>query len=241
MQRYFVDRKQINETQVIIDNQDAHHIKDVMRFNQLDKVIINTYDGVVYLAEIRVISKKNVILEILENLPSNYQPLPLDLGLSLIKKDNFELVLQKATELGVRKIIPLNTERSIIKVDDFTKKFVRYQTIVKEASEQSERSILPVVTDYTNLSSLDLTPYQYKLFCYAREESLNIKDELKSLKPMDQVLVLIGPEGDFSKTEIEYLVRKGFKSVSLGKSILRSETAAIYVVSLIRFLLEDNL
>jgi len=79
------------------------------------------------------------------------------------------------------------------------------------------------------------------LFCYAREESLNIKDELKALKSTDQVLILIGPEGDFSKNEIDYLLSKGFKSVSLGKSILRSETAAIYVVSLIRFLLEDSL
>ncbi len=241
MQRYFVDKQQINENQIIIDNQDCHHIKDVMRFTTLDKVIINTYDGDVYLAEIQEINKKTVKLEIIEKQISNYQPLPLDLGISLLKKDNFELVLQKATELGVRKIIPLNTERSIIKVDDFSKKSIRYQTIVKEASEQSERSVLPVITDYSDLASLDLTIYQHRLFCYAREESLNIKDELKALKSTDQVLILIGPEGDFSKNEIDYLLSKGFKSVSLGKSILRSETAAIYVVSLIRFLLEDSL
>jgi len=98
-----------------------------------------------------------------------------------------------------------------------------------------------VIADYTNLTNLDLDHYQHRLFCYAREESLNIKDELKHLKPTDQTLILIGPEGDFSKNEIDYLLSKGFKSVSLGKSILRSETAAIYVVSLVRFLLEDDL
>ena len=240
MQRYFIDKNDINEFKITITNQDVHHMKDVMRFKVNDKVIINTYDGLVYLANITTIDKKSVSLELIEEIESKYQPLPLDLGVSLIKKDNFELILQKTTELGVKKIIPLSTERSVIKVDSFDKKSIRYHTILKEASEQSERTILPVMGEYTFLKNLNFNDYKYKLVCFAREDSLNIKKELESIKQGEQVLVLIGPEGDFTPKEMDFLISQGFKSVSLGKTILRSETAAIYVTSLIRFLLEDN-
>ncbi|HQN74858.1 MAG TPA: RsmE family RNA methyltransferase [Bacillota bacterium] len=241
MQRYFIDENQINEQTVIIDNSDVHHIKDVMRFKVTDNIIVNTYEGSVFETEIEKIEKNRVVLRIVKSLVNDYQSLPLDLGVSLIKKDRFELILEKTTELGVRKIIPLNTDRSIIKINDFDKKHERFMTIVKEASEQSERSVLPIISDFTNLKSLELDKYDYKLFCYARENSLNIKEELTGLKKNHNILILIGPEGDFSQTEISYLLENGFKSVSLGKTILRSETAAIYAVSLVRFLLEDQL
>lgn len=239
MQRYFIDENQINEQTVIIDNSDVHHIKDVMRFKVTDNIIVNTYEGSVFETEIEKIEKNRVVLRIVKSLVNDYQSLPLDLGVSLIKKDRFELILEKATELGVRKIIPLKTDRSIIKINDLEKKHERFMTIVKEASEQSERTVLPIISDFTDLKSLELDKYDYKLFCYARENNLNIKEELIALKRNHNILILIGPEGDFSQTEISYLLENGFRSVSLGKTILRSETAAIYVVSLIRFLLED--
>jgi 16S rRNA (uracil1498-N3)-methyltransferase len=239
MQRYFIDQNQINGQTVIIDNSDVHHIKDVMRFKVTDNIIVNTYEGSVFETEIEKIEKNRVVLRIVKSLVNDYQSLPLDLGVSLIKKDRFELILEKATELGVRKIIPLKTDRSIIKINDLEKKHERFMTIVKEASEQSERTVLPIISDFTDLKSLELDKYDYKLFCYARENNLNIKEELIALKRNHNILILIGPEGDFSQTEISYLLENGFRSVSLGKTILRSETAAIYVVSLIRFLLED--
>ncbi len=239
MQRYFIDENQINEQTVIIDNSDVHHIKNVMRFKVTDNIIVNTYEGSVFETEIEKIEKNRVVLRIVKSLVNDYQSLPLDLGVSLIKKDRFELILEKATELGVRKIIPLKTDRSIIKINDLEKKHERFMTIVKEASEQSERTVLPIISDFTDLKSLELDKYDYKLFCYARENNLNIKEELIALKKNHNILILIGPEGDFSQTEISYLLENGFRSVSLGKTILRSETAAIYVVSLIRFLLED--
>ncbi|MFA7075113.1 MAG: RsmE family RNA methyltransferase, partial [Candidatus Izemoplasmatales bacterium] len=86
MQRYFIDKNDINEFKITITNQDVHHMKDVMRFKVNDKVIINTYDGLVYLANITTIDKKSVSLELIEEIESKYQPLPLDLGVSLIKK-----------------------------------------------------------------------------------------------------------------------------------------------------------
>ncbi|MDT8336815.1 MAG: RsmE family RNA methyltransferase [Candidatus Izemoplasmatales bacterium] len=240
MQRYFVKANQINNNLITIIDKDAHHIKDVMRFKNGDLVIINTEAGYLYQAKIIKFTKKEVILEITSKMDNDYKPLNLDLGMSLIKKDNFELVLQKTTELGIRKIIPLKTERSIIKIDDFDKKKIRYQTIVKEASEQSERTILPIIADETEIANIDLSKYDYKFICFAREDSNLINDELKSYQPNKKALVLIGPEGGFSTSEITKYLKLGFTTVSLGKTILRAETAAIYVTSLFRYLEEAN-
>jgi len=240
MQRYFIDKDLIKNEELILTESEAHHIKDVMRYKKSDKIIINTFKGKVFLAEIKDFIKKEVLVEIIEEIKSDYKPLNLDLGISLIKKDNFELILQKTTEIGIKKIIPLKTERSIIKIDDFSKKKQRYETIIKEASEQSERTILPIIDDYSDISSLDLSVYNHKFVCYAREDSLTFNEALKLVKPEENVLVLIGPEGGFSQTELKDLTEKGFISLSLGKTILRAETAAIYVASIFRFLWENK-
>jgi 16S rRNA (uracil1498-N3)-methyltransferase len=240
MQRYFIDKDLFKDEELILTDSNAHHIKDVMRYKKSDKLIINTFKGKVFLAEITDFMKKEVVVKIIEEIKSDYKPLNLDLGISLIKKDNFELILQKTTEIGIKKIIPLKTERSIIKIDDFSKKKQRYETIIKEASEQSERSILPIIDDYSDISLLDLIDYDHKFVCYAREDSLTINEALKLVKPSENVLVLIGPEGGFSLAELTELTKKGFVSVSLGKTILRAETAAIYVASIFRFLWENK-
>lgn len=240
MQRYFVKANQIKDNLVKIIDKDAHHIKDVMRFKLGDLVIVNSETNQLYKTKITQIGKKEVELTIIEKLVNDYKPLNLDLGIGLIKKDNFELILQKTTELGIRKIIPLITERSIIKIDDYDKKKLRYQTIVKEASEQSERTVLPIIADELAISNLDLSEYDYKFICYAREDSNLINDELIAYKPQEKALVLIGPEGGFSPKEISHYLELGFKSVSLGKTILRAETAAIYITSLFRYLGEGN-
>jgi 16S rRNA (uracil1498-N3)-methyltransferase len=240
MQRYFIDKDLFKDEELILTDSNAHHIKDVMRYKKSDKLIINTFKGKVFLAEIIDFMKKDVVVKIIKEIKSDYKPLNLDLGISLIKKDNFELILQKTTEIGIKKIIPLKTERSIIKIDDFSKKKQRYETIIKEASEQSERSILPIIDDYSDISTLDLIDYDHKFVCYAREDSLTINEALKLVKRSENVLVLIGPEGGFSLTELTELTEKGFVSVSLGKTILRAETAAIYVASIFRFLWENK-
>ena len=239
LQRYFVDSKDIQENNLKISGNDAHHIKDVMRYKRLDQIIVNTYDGQVFLAEITEIEKKDIIVTIINELKSDFRPLDLDLAVSMIRKDNFELVLQKTTELGVNKIIPLKTENSIIKIDDFGKKLLRYQSIVKEASEQSERNLITEIADLTEIERLDVSSYKYKFVCYAREASRSLNQELSGYKKGDKALVLIGPEGGFSIREIELLKQRGFISVSLGKTILRAETASVYVASVFRYL-EEN-
>ena len=119
LQRYFVDSKDIQENNLRISGSDAHHIKDVMRYKKLDQIIVNTYDGQVFLAEITDIDKKDIRVTILNELKSDFKPLDLDLAVSMIRKDNFELVLQKTTELGVNKIIKYKTKKFIIKIEEF--------------------------------------------------------------------------------------------------------------------------
>lgn len=236
MQRYFVDKNNIKNNQVLLDEFETHHIKNVMRFKLGDQVIINTYEGEVFLTKIQEFSKKSVLLEIISKLVNDFEPLNLDIGVSLIKKDKLELVIQKLTELGVRKMLPLKTDYSIIKVDDFEKKKNRFMTISKEAAEQSERTNLLEIGDFIELDALDTSDYDYCFFGYAREEKNLIREVLKNLKISDKVLFLIGPEGGFSQKEIEWLKANKFISVSFGQSVLRAETAAIFVASVFKYL-----
>ncbi len=240
MQRYFIDKKNIINNQVVLDETELHHIKNVMRYKQGDQVIINTYEGEVFLAEIRVIDKKAVVLEVVNQIQNDFKPLPLDMGISLIKKDKLELVIQKLTELGVKKMIPLNTDYSIIKIDDFSKKKNRFLTISKEAAEQSERTSLLEISDFVDLKALDTSSYDYCFFGYAREESNYISDMLRTVKVNDKVLFLIGPEGGFSQKEVEWLKANRFTSVSFGQTILRAETAAIFVASVFRYIWSEQ-
>ncbi len=234
MQRYFIDQDLIVNQEVLMNPEDSHHIKNVMRLAVNDLVIVNTFAGLCFEAKIVAFEKKQAKLEFVKALVNDYQPLNLDLGLTLIKKDNFELALQKITELGVRKIIPLQTERSIIKIDDYAKKKTRYELICKEASEQSERTVMPIISNYTDLEQLDSNAYDYRFFAYEREDEVSLKTQIQTIKKSEKVLVIIGPEGGFSEKEINKLKSSGFISISLGKTILRAETAAIYVASVFR-------
>jgi 16S rRNA (uracil1498-N3)-methyltransferase len=239
MQRYFIDARQIEGSKVVIKDGDFHHIKHVMRLHLGDSVIVNTQDGDAYRCDILHFEDQKVILEIKEKIESKSLSYHLDIGLTMIKRDGFELALKKMTELGVEGIIPLMTDHSIIHIKDFEKKKIRYQSICKESSEQSERSYLPTIHDLSHLNDLDVSAYDHLFCAYAREQNQTLKDELKQIHSSDKSLVLIGPEGGFSKKEIELLKKKGFQNVSLGETILRAETAATYVASVFRFMLGD--
>lgn len=236
MQRYFIQDQQIMNQKAIINGNDVHHMLHVMRFSPGQQVILNTYEGQVYLAEITELNKDEVLLDILKTLDSISLGYHLDLGLSLTKRDAFELALKKATELGVTGFLPLETEHSMIKIKDFEKKRQRYFTICKESSEQSERPTIPKIYDLSDILSLRVDGYDQLLFAYARQGELgpSLWSFIQTIPNQDKTLCLIGPEGGFSKQEVLALKKKGFISVSLGNTILRAETAAIYVASAFR-------
>jgi 16S rRNA (uracil1498-N3)-methyltransferase len=182
MQRYFIEQSQIQNQSVEIDGGDYHHIKNVMRLIINDKVIVNTYNGQVFLCRIIEFQKNVVFLKIIKEMPSENNHLNLDLGLSLTKKDSFELALKKTTELGVSGIIPIETERSVVKIKDFQKKKDRFTLICKESSEQSERTTLPTIYDLQTLDSLDLKNYDHLFVAFAREENKQLKTYFSEVK-----------------------------------------------------------
>ena len=233
MQRYFVKEK-IND-KFILEQSDIHHIKNVMRNKNNDKIEV-VYDKKTFICNIDNIN--DCSLSIIEELEENNE---LDIELvvvcSLVKEQKMDLILQKLTELGVSKIIPLKTERSIVKIDEKreSKKLIRWQAICKEASEQAKRNSVPIVTDIYSLKQLINEEADIKLLCSVNEKNNFINNYLQNYENCAKMIVVIGPEGGFSDKEEEFLVSNGYDRVSLGNRVLRVETATIYVASVINF------
>ena len=233
MQRYFVKEKIDNK--FILEQSDIHHIKNVMRNKNNDKIEV-VYDKKTFICNIDNIN--DCSLSIIEEIEENNE---LDIELvvvcSLVKEQKMDLILQKLTELGVSKIIPLKTERSIVKIDEKreSKKLIRWQAICKEASEQAKRNNVPIVTDIYSLKELIKEESDIKLLCSVNEKNNFINNYLQNYENCAKMIVVIGPEGGFSDKEEEFLVSNGYDRVSLGNRVLRVETATIYVASVINF------
>jgi len=154
----------------------------------------------------------------------------------LLKENKIDLILQKATELGVSKIIPVIMERSIIKLekDRENKKIERWNKICKEASEQSKRVNIPIVTEVKSLREIE-NENGLKIVCSTKEKDNTIKKFLNNNKNYNKINIVIGPEGGITPKEEEYLNSIGFNSISLGNNIMRVETVPIYILSVINY------
>ena len=231
MQRYFVKEK--NKENFILENSDIHHIKKVMRCKNNDKIEI-VYDKKVFLCNIDEIEtmKLSIIDSYEEDRESNIN---LTIALSLVQEQKFDLILQKLTELGVNNIIPLKTERSIVKIDKQKeeKKKTRWESICKEASEQSHRVTIPKIEKIINMNELLNYKKQQNLICSLTDKTQPLEEYLN--KDTKEILFVIGPEGGFSNKEENFLIQNGFLPTTLGKKVLRVETAAIYVASIINY------
>jgi RNA methyltransferase, rsmE family len=230
MQQYFSDVPIEIGDEYIFDKRQAHHAKNVVRLEN-EKVRI-VHDGIGYFATCYS-SGKDFVAKIEEKDERvNEIGVELTLAVALIRKEKFELVLQKAAELGVTKIVPYVSSRCVVKYkkEKGDKVLSRYQDILLEASEQCKRNIVPEIVEPVKLSELtkycsdvNLLPYE-NAYGGARYMS-EIIDEKKSLT------IAIGPEGGFSDEEVEELKTAGFETVTLGSRILRAETAAMYACS----------
>ena len=229
MQRYFV--KAYENNNFTFEDSDVHHIKKVMRCKDNDKIEV-VYNNKVYLCNIDNIDtlKLSVVNEYTEDRDINIE---LNVAVALVQEQKFDLILQKLTELGVSSIIPVKTERSIVKIDESKKekKLQRWKLICKEASEQSHRVTIPEVNDVISLKELVNNKKDINLICSLNEFTKPLDSYLTS--DIKSILFVIGPEGGFSKNEEEYLIQNEFKCTTLGKRVLRVETAAIYVASVI--------
>lgn len=229
MQRYFVKKYENNV--FALEDGDIHHIKKVMRCKTNDKIEV-VYNGKVYLCNIDDIDtlKLSIINEYEEDREMSVE---LTVAVSLVQEQKFDMILQKLTELGVTSIIPVKTERSIVKIDDNKKekKYARWQMICKEASEQSHRVTIPKIEEIVSLKELKKHKKDVNLICSLNEFTKPLDNYLQ--KEIKTILFVIGPEGGFSQKEEESLIEQGFECTTLGKRVLRVETAAIYVASII--------
>lgn len=237
MQRYFATKD--HKENVILFEDDIFHIQRVMRMKVGDKFEINV-DGIIHLAQITAINPLK--FEIIEILDSNNE---LDGYIRLLyclpKGEKTDLVIQKAVELGVKEVVLINSTRSIAKItsENKDKKLQRFNKIVKEASEQSKRNDLMKLTDVISFKDIKNYDSDISLIAYesTKEASMNLFEYLSNVKGKT-VNVIVGAEGGITKEELEIAKNLNYKEISLGKRILRSETACFYILSLLSFFME---
>ena len=237
MQQYFINAP-VPESLRLKDDAIHHHLRRVMRARVNDELIVCQPDETCFLMRIQTINDDHVVLERIHVINNATHPLSITLFQGLIKRTAFEISLQKAAELGAARFVPLKSARSIIKIDDnaVNKKTARYQTIAKEASEQSHRQDVMRVDVPTDVRDIDLKPFDVVIVPYeAAFSQMRLSSVFADIKEGMSIAVVIGPEGGFSSDEIEHLKARGARVVSLGRRILRSETAALFTISAINY------
>lgn len=231
MQRYFALNKV--DDLFVLDDGDLHHISNVMRMKSGDFVEV-VFDKVLYKCKVVFDKSVNVIFDsIIENNVKDFMEIVLIVP--VLKEQKMDLVLQKSTELGVSRIIPIITERSIVKVDSKEdKKIERWNRIVKEASEQCKRVTVPIINNICKISDLDFFD-GVKIVCSTRENEKNLKNMMHYVRDCAKMYIVVGPEGGLSIDEENKLNDKGFVSTSLGHRIMRVETVPIYILSVLNY------
>lgn len=233
MQRYFA--KENTNNKLILSDTDIHHIKNVMRMNIGDSIEV-VYNNKLHICKINELEPLSLVVD---NIIDKENKINLDvtIAIGLVKEQKMDLILQKLTELGVNRIIPISMERSIVKLDKerFSKKKIRWKTICKEASEQSKRTSIPVIEDIMSIKELSMLEADYKLVASTKEKDKMLNYYLQNINNYAKIIMVVGPEGGISDSEESLLNDNGFDSVSFGNLIFRVETAAIYAASIFNF------
>ena len=246
MYNFFIEQENFIGETVSISGADFNHIKNVLRMQIGDEFLVS-YNSASHLCTIKEFTDNSVIANITQ---MNYQdtslPVEITLFQGLPKSDKMELIIQKAVELGAKNIVPVQMERCIVKIEDKKKdaKTARWQAIAESAAKQSKRTLIPTVKDAVNYKNLLKEIDSFDLFIVPYENERGIKstiDALNAIKSGMKIGILIGPEGGFSDTEIQLLDGTKATTVSLGKRILRTETAAITALATLMMHIEMNL
>ena len=234
MQRYFVEN--IQGDKVILCHEDSYHIKRVMRMKLGEKIEL-VYQEKAYLGQIESLDDQVQVKLVGELTSSNQQVRSITLAQALVKEQKMDYILQKATELGVTEMIPFCAERSIVKADKKDeKRKTRWEKIVKEASEQSKRTSLAKIHPILSFKELcQMDNYDVKIICSVSEKQKNLKKLLSNTPNSATMLFVIGPEGGLSDQEEQTLIENGFQRVSLGDTVLRTETAGLFIMSAVRY------
>ena len=244
MQHFFVTPSQVKENRIFIEGSDVNHMKNVLRMHPGEEVTISDGNNKQYLCRIDHYEDEEAILEIVEEQESDTElSSRIYLFQGLPKQDKMELIVQKAVELGAYQVIPVATKRCVVKLDDkkAKKKVERWQQIAESAAKQAGRGFIPEVHDVMSFKEalayskeLDVVLIPYEL----AEGMKETKELIQSIRPGQSVGVYIGPEGGFEREEVEYAMANGAKAITLGKRILRTETAGLTTLSVLMFHLE---
>ena len=242
MHRFFIP--QLYAAEMVIKDVDAKHISKVLRMQPGDKIQIVSDDGVTAIAEIVSLQADNVVVKCLEKLAESHEPsVKITLAQGLAKGEKMDFIIQKAVEMGASSIVPVAMEHSVVRLEGAKadKKVERWQKIAEAAAKQSKRDIIPQVqavqTMQQMLANNDL---QHKIIAYECEDRLGLKTALQSCDNLQELLLIIGPEGGISEFELELARKNGAVPVSLGKRILRAETAGVVALSAIAILYETG-
>jgi 16S rRNA (uracil1498-N3)-methyltransferase len=238
MIRLFLPPENLSSQQVVISGDQARYLSTVVRLKPGELLTIFDGRGRRYVCKSLKIQKKEVIVEkVEEEIYSTESPLSLTLAQGIPKGDKMDLIIQKSTELGVKKIVPLITERSQIR---HTEKGERWHKIALSASQQSGREKIPMISEPVNVKEfLERHHTGHGIMLSEEAEERNLRNTLNDFQGVAGITLLVGPEGGFSKDEVTAAIEKGFKSVSLGPRILRTETAPITALSIIQYELGD--
>lgn len=246
MNRFFGKSENISDDTIIIDGSDVNHIKNVLRMRQGDKLIVTGGNNRDYVCSVREYAQDKVFLDIVNDIETDRE-LPADIYLfqGLPKGDKMELIIQKCVELGVHAVIPVAMKRCVVKLDDkkSAAKIKRWQAISESAAKQSGRGVIPEVMDVMSFD--DAIEYVKSngmngIIPYELAEGMEAsRRAVESVKPGMKVAVFIGPEGGFDLTEVKKAVDAGMQEISLGRRILRTETAGLAIMSILMYHLEE--
>ena len=238
MPRFFIDDVP-NGVSVNITGEDAHHITRVLRMKAGEMFTLCDSRGNDYICELEKKKKNNVTCKILKTIPSVGEPsVDITIYMALPKGDKMDFIVQKAVELGAKRIVPFIAKRSVSRPDEKSlyKKCDRWRKIAKEAAMQSERGAVPQVSDVLNYKQAvdEAGEHELAIFLYENEKETSIHSVLED-KIFSSVAIMIGPEGGFADEEVNTAIQGKMQSVSLGSRILRCETAPIAALSIVMY------
>ena len=240
--RFFIKKSDLRSSTILLHEEEHHHLSRVARIKPEEKVWLFDEQGTSYLARVEEIRKDATRLSILEKLDKVKPKVNITLAQALIKSKKMDIIIQKSAELGITNIIPVITTRVIVKVEEkIQKKIERWNKIALEAVKQSQISFLPSILSPIPLKKLIEERHEEKKLLLSENRGKYLRDilirnsgsELQIEEPPSSVLILVGPEGGWTEEEEKYILKHGYEAVSLGRQILRAETAALCSLALI--------
>ena len=245
MHRFFAEPGQIGEKEIVITGADVNHIRNVLRMRTGEEVLIADGRGAEYRCKLTDLSENEVRAQILWKLDGNAElASAVTLFQGLPKSDKMDLIVQKCVELGVDRIVPVSTKRAVVKLDAKKEetRLKRWNTISESAAKQSGRGVIPEVSGVMSFEKAleEAKKLDVLLIPYERAEHMaETRRVMGEIRPGQSVGIFIGPEGGFEESEVEEAVAAGAKAITLGKRILRTETAGLAVMAMLGYLLEE--